>query len=112
MLDALLQRYSCWQNERIVATMELGVKPHLNSHLHSRITLGFNITEKNPHKRQGTILHMARVAQGKSRDELGAAVGVSREAVRLWELGKRSIDAVMLPRLAEVLKQDVNVFWS
>ena len=85
-------------------------KTNLNSHL--RITLGFNVAEKNPHKRQGIILHMTRIAQGKSREELGAAVGVSREAVRLWEIGKRSIDSVMLPRLAEALGQHVNVFWS
>lgn len=90
--------------------MNATTKANLNSHL--RITLGFNVAEKNPHKRQGIILHMTRIAQGKSREELGAAIGVSREAVRLWEVGRRSIDAVMLPKLAEALEQDINVFWS
>ena len=75
-------------------------------------TLGFNVPDINPHKRMGRLVYMARVSQGKSREELARELNVSRIAVRFWEIGERSIDGVMLGRLAEALNQDVNLFWS
>lgn len=71
----------------------------------------FNIEENNPHKRQGVILAMAMAAQKKSCSEVGAAVGVSREQVRLWCRGDRTIDGVMLGKLAEALRQEIKVFY-
>lgn len=80
--------------------------------MHKPPTLGFNVAEVNPYKRQGTLLQMARVAQGKSREEIATELNVSSEAVRLWETGKRTIDGVMLGQLAIALNQDVNLFLS
>ena len=70
------------------------------------------VNESNPYKRQGRILQLTRIAQQKSRQDLAAEVGVCREMVRLWEIGDRAIDAVMLGRLADALQQEVRVFLS
>lgn len=78
----------------------------------STSTLQFNIAERDPHKRQGKILRMARIAQSRTLEEVGEAVNVDREEVRLWETGKRKIDPTVLLKLAEYLAHDVSVFWG
>lgn len=73
-----------------------------------KLVLAFN-SEANPYVRHGRILWMARIAQGRSREDLAVEMGVCREAIRLWETGQRSIDGVMLGRLALALDQSAEV---
>ena len=75
-------------------------------------SLGFNVAEINPHKRLARIFHMARIAQGKTRQQLGEELNVSGETIRRWEVGECAIDVVTLRAAAVKLNQDVNLFWS
>lgn len=50
-----------------------------------------------------TGLKRIRQSRGMSMEELGKAVGVSRQVVSAWELGIYWPKASSLPRIAEVL---------
>lgn len=58
-------------------------------------------------ERIGERIRSAREALGLSREQLGRAVGMSRQSVRLWENGEiRSPRAETLLRLARRLRKD------
>ena len=55
-----------------------------------------------------TGLKRIRQSRGMSMEELGKAVGVSRQVVSAWELGIYWPKASSLPRIAEVLRCTID----
>jgi len=65
---------------------------------------------KTPQQELGRFIQLARCAAGLSRQELGDRIGVTREAVRLWEHGRRAVDVCHVQAIARATEQDVRLF--
>lgn len=80
----------------------------------NHLTMGFNVPETDPTRRQHLFIHMARIAQGRNREELAQAIGVTDETIRLWEIGDRTIRECfrddLFESLAVALNQPVTLF--
>ena len=55
----------------------------------------------------GYRLRMARLRLGYTQEQVSWLLSVSRRTVGAWELGERSIEAIMFARLCEVLELDM-----
>lgn len=103
----------CWEKQGLVAAMFLEV-PRQSVYATSQLTLGFNVLESEPLRRQCVLLKMARIGQNKTLSQLGEAIGATDEAIRLWEKGERMANEFMreerFEKLAVALDQDVQLF--
>lgn len=80
-------------------------------------TQGFHITPdaKTPELRLKTILKMARISQGIRLMDYPQRLQISHSLARKWESENEPSaipDAVEIRRIATVLGQDVELFWS
>lgn len=65
---------------------------------------------KTPQQELGLVIELARRASRLSRKELGDRIGVTDEAVRLWEHGRRTVDVWHIQAIAQATGQDVGLF--
>ena len=61
-------------------------------------------------KKIGKKIRLARIANDLTQKQLAKGVQVSERTISYYETGTNSIDAIMLFKLATVLKQDVSFF--
>lgn len=67
---------------------------------------------KNPCEIFASVLKCRRTDLGMTQRELGEAMGYSEKTVSKWESGGVIAPSVVLPKLAAVLKTDINSFFS